>query len=158
MVRELNANANFRQRVSRQTQRVQNPTKAESSRTIARHFATHDVHASTAKRESARAHYSLSRMSKTNQSRSCATCVRPQPWGVLRVYVRDMRHWRELGERPIEEPLDEDEQTRARTPEMPKWRNGRRSGFKIRRPKGREGSTPSFGTARSLPRFEGALL
>src|SRR5271155_3068480 len=30
---------------------------------------------------------------------------------------------------------------------MPKWRNGRRSGFKIRRPKGREGSSPSFGTA-----------
>ncbi len=28
----------------------------------------------------------------------------------------------------------------------PKWRNGRRSGLKIRRPKGREGSSPSFGT------------
>jgi hypothetical protein len=28
----------------------------------------------------------------------------------------------------------------------PKWRNGRRSGFKIRRPYGREGSSPSFGT------------
>ena len=28
----------------------------------------------------------------------------------------------------------------------PKWRNGRRSGFKIRRPIGREGSSPSFGT------------
>jgi len=33
---------------------------------------------------------------------------------------------------------------------MPKWRNGRRSGFKIRRPKGREGSSPSFGTAALL--------
>ena len=32
----------------------------------------------------------------------------------------------------------------------PKWRNGRRSGLKIRRPKGREGSSPSFGTAALL--------
>src|SRR5580658_8452793 len=42
---------------------------------------------------------------------------------------------------------------------MPKWRNGRRSGLKIRRPKGHEGSSPSFGTQR-LRRFvpkEGAL-
>ena len=31
-------------------------------------------------------------------------------------------------------------------PRSPKWRNGRRSGFKIRRTKVREGSSPSFGT------------
>lgn len=29
---------------------------------------------------------------------------------------------------------------------MPKWRNGRRTRLKIWRPRGREGSTPSFGT------------
>jgi hypothetical protein len=34
-----------------------------------------------------------------------------------------------------------------RRAEKPKWRNGRRSGFKIRRPEGREGSSPSFGTS-----------
>ena len=32
----------------------------------------------------------------------------------------------------------------------PKWRNGRRSGLKIRRPKGREGSSPSFGTGSAI--------
>src|SRR5260370_37976847 len=35
---------------------------------------------------------------------------------------------------------------RHEQPDEPKWRNGRRSGLKIRRPKGREGSSPSFGT------------
>src|ERR1019366_1916777 len=30
----------------------------------------------------------------------------------------------------------------------PKWRNGRRSGLKIRRPKGREGSSPYFGPSK----------
>ena len=35
---------------------------------------------------------------------------------------------------------------RPSTTSKPKWRNGRRSGFKIRRSKGREGSSPSFGT------------
>src|SRR5258708_1137444 len=34
-----------------------------------------------------------------------------------------------------------------RTLREPKWRNGRRSGLKIRRPRGREGSSPSFGTS-----------
>jgi hypothetical protein len=29
---------------------------------------------------------------------------------------------------------------------MPEWRNGRRAGFKIQCPQGREGSTPSSGT------------
>jgi|GEM_PF-893723 hypothetical protein len=84
----------------------------------------------------------------------------------LRTYERDVRCWRELCECPIDADaaipemaaaftaakrgstghLDEDEQIRESTIGMPKWRNGRRSGFKIRRPKGREGSTPSFGT------------
>jgi hypothetical protein len=35
----------------------------------------------------------------------------------------------------------------ARSVEIaPKWRNGRRAGFKIRCPQGRVGSTPTFGT------------
>ncbi len=46
----------------------------------------------------------------------------------------------------------------SRTSGWPKWRNGRRSGLKIRRPKGREGSSPSFGTRhlRCLVPQEGA--
>ena len=38
------------------------------------------------------------------------------------------------------------EKVNVNTPSVPEWRNGRRSGFKIRRPNGRAGSSPALGT------------
>ncbi len=44
------------------------------------------------------------------------------------------------------------------TAHMLKWRNGRRSGLKIRCPQGRAGSSPAFSTKRSLSQREGDLF
>jgi hypothetical protein len=51
--------------------------------------------------------------------------------------------WRGAGAGSDSQP---DRHARRYDAPEPKWRNGRRSGLKIRRPQGRVGSTPTFGT------------
>ena len=93
--------------------------------------------------------------------------------GELNRYRRAARSFAELGQgdmRPLHHAIPElralakaDEATRTdrendeKGPEKaqihePKWRNGRRGGFKIRYSQGCEGSSPSFGTCSELVR------